>query len=190
MNCLLVTLLLCLTTIYVWVRSSGIWMRIRNSLLKEWRDWSHQTVPDYWGARNFCPNIFKPRLLKGPPPGKCMKDIATLSFILDSQLNWESGKLQLERCIHGATKWLFFLTEPATGPPDHMDVRLSRKLEFVGCLVLLMSCGVPTPIVHSNNKVCTVSPPPRICYFPIPIVPHQESMCSVPVYFFLCGVSP
>ena len=45
-------------------------------------------------------------------------------------------------------------------PPDHLDVRLARKLEFDRCLVLSMSCGVPTPIVPPINKVCAVPPLP------------------------------
>ena len=66
-------------------------------------------------------------------------------------------------------------------PADHMDLRLVRKLEFDGCLVLSMLCGVPTPPnCLPHQKVCAVSPPPRI-FFPQPqLYHHQESMCGVP----------
>ena len=59
----------------------------------------------------------------------------------------------------GATKWIYFLTEPSTRPADHMDVRLARKLEFDGCLVLSMMCGVPTLcLLHHQSMRCPPHP--------------------------------
>ena len=95
-----------------------------------------------------------------------LKPVATLGFILDSQLSWESGKFQLARWSHEVVIFSDRTGHPATQPPDHMDVRLAKKMEFDGCLILSILCGVPTPIAHHINKVCAVSPPPRICFSP------------------------
>ena len=67
----------------------------------------------------------------------CYKlDIATLGSIFDFQLSWESGKFQLAKWSHKVVIFSVRTVRPATRrPPDHMDVRLARKLEFVGCLV-------------------------------------------------------
>ena len=102
------------------------------------------------------------------------------------------GIWQVPTCkMEPRSGYIFCQNRPATRPPgrpppDHMDVRLARKLEFVGCLVLLMLCGVPTPIVHPIHKLCAVSPPSLLA-------PCSENMCGVPpsrYTLFLCGVPP
>ena len=38
--------------------------------------------------------------------------------------------------IQGANKWYYFLSKPATRPPDYIDVLLERKAQNVSCILL------------------------------------------------------
>ena len=99
----------------------------------------------------------------------------------------------------GATIWYDYAPEDylATHPPTpHRKVnngcikgykkegcsmcvwKLSGGL--VGVLILSMLCGVPTPNVSPINKVCAVSPPALICFFPTQLFPQSRKYVRCP----------
>ena len=116
--------------------------------------------------------------------------IATLGSILDSQLSWESGKLQLARWSHRVV--LFLVRTDPTRPTTR---RVSLKSPISQLLLIRWSSNIDgsvsyhvCPLIMSvpNNYVC----PHQLCLSPpIMSVPSPHLLClsppimSVPTYY-------
>ena len=93
-------------------------------------------------------------------------------FILKNKVRNESFNKQIVLTCKMGHKEVIF-SDRTRRPPNHMDVRLARKLEFSGSLI--------------TSMLCSVRPHPNCS-------PHQQSMCGVPptqdMFFLNSNCSP
>ena len=88
-------------------------------------------------SRSRCFLCLSSRILSPLKNAICLKDVGYCHTWLHLGFSAKLGIWQVPTCkMEPQSGYIFCQNRPPGWPPDHMDVRLARKLKFFGCLVL------------------------------------------------------